>query len=413
MLKYFLLSSILFSLTISTYLPMSDKKHNFGDHICKYIDTVNKINYVKPCEADKYCHKTDTSNGGNGLYTCQKDYHNHLPTETKKAKDESCSNSNECMSGLTCSGSTSKCDINCSGYVDRQATLINGHYECRNPTYSNQCRFTRTGSNNVESHYYRNNGKLCGKINFTTKKKDDSDSNSKTYQALSSVEECDYYSQKDGTFVYDIKACESGTALYFYGDNGTKDVNMVNTDYTTNPLNEEKNTMYLKCVTIKEVNCDNGKKIIKYTIKENDQDVEKLYDFDDVDEYDTDYIDGTSNPSNSHEYAIKGITENLAQLYDNYPLTRIELWEDYKQASIKYNECMNSDSNKYPEDCLDDDIRRKFYYYENPENYLLYKDQKEVIDYLIQDEYHGFNPFAESGFLNTKYVIITLMLLFL
>ena len=406
MLKICLLPSILFSITISTYLPMSDKKHNFGDHICKYTDTLNSINYVKPCEADKYCSQTEISGSNNFyLFTCQKDYHIRLPTQTKKAKDEACNvYNNECMSGLTCtgSGSTYKCDISCSS--DRQATLINGKYECRNPTYNNLCEFTKTGSSMVESHINRNIGKVCGKINFTTKKKDESDTNSKTYQALSSVEECDYYSQKDGTFVNDINACESGTALYFYGDNGTKDVNDVNTDSSTNPYNDEKNKMYLKCVTIKEVDCGiNGNQIIKYTIKENDQDVEKLYDFNDVDEYG---VSSSLSTSTGHYYAVQRITQELDQLYNNYPLTKIELWEDYKQARIKYNECMNSDLNNQPEDCLDDDMRRKFYYYTYPENYLLYKDQKEVIDYLIQDNYHGFNPFAESGFLSPKYFIL-------
>lgn len=80
---------------------------------------------------------------------------------------------------------------------------------------------------------------------------------------------------------------------------------------------------------------------------------------------------------------------------------------------------MKSNSNNQPEDCYDDDIRRQFYYNLYPEHYLLYKDQTKVIEYLIQDYYHEFTPTVEappaedSRFLKTKYIIISLILLFI
>ena len=160
--------------------------------------------------------------------------------------------------------------------------------------------------------------------------------------------------------------------------------------------------MYLKCVTIKEVDCNNNK-LFKYSIKENGQIIEGIYDIVNMDRYNSD----------------SDIRDHLDELYQNYPLIRNDSWNDYKGALLRIQECKKENPNYQEEDCYDDDIRRKMYYYLKPEDYLLYKDQRQVIEYLIQNEYHGFTPTIEAppveegSFLKTKFIIISLILLFL
>ena len=45
--------------------------------------------------------------------------------------------------------------------------------------------------------------------------------------------------------------------------------------------------------------------------------------------------------------------------------------------------------------CGKDELIKWWYLYENPRNYLLYKDQTEVLDCLIQGRYSSYTP--ETG----------------
>lgn len=178
-------------------------------------------------------------------------------------------------------------------------------------------------------------------------------SDKKSYKVMNSLLENDYFSQNDGTFVSDEKACKSGTTLYFYGDGKiTNDI-----DYS----HQSENILYLKCVTIKTV--DHINKRVNYTIG-SDTTI-NTYDLYDLKAPNTDDL-------NKKNY--------LKNKIDEFFMVKLELFNDYKEIYMKNDGCMKNND-------LDDNLLRKQYYYEHINEYLLYKDQTEFIEYLIQNTY--------------------------
>ena len=369
---------------------MSYKKHNFGDNVCNYYDREDYVNYVRPCDTGYYCQDTESNNNGadnkHNLHTCQKYMHiPPNPSTPKKDINEKCDNTNDCISGLTCSGTDpdKKCNIQCTS-SDQTHYLINGKYECRYGSFKDKCQYT-DANHILQSYTRRNKCKVCGKINFAEKK----DDSQKIYYVISSVDENDKYSQPDNTFVSDKDACQSGTALYFYGDGSIQN--------DIDNAHASENVLYYKCVTIKAV--DHSNKRFNYTIGD---DTIHIYDIKEV-EYDN--VD-TNNDG------ISDKKTELTNLCTKYLMTEIGLWNDNKDEYINYLKC--TDDNQ-----ADDNLKRKLYYLDNPEEYLLYKDQTEVMEYLIQKEYPEIVPIIKAkeeegaGFLNSKYLILSLLLLFL
>ena len=379
MTRNFLVFSLLISLALSSYLPMSMKKHNFGDHICRYTDLNEQIDYVRPCETNKLCNVTETNLLGatkkNNLYTCQ----NYVfipenPTTPLKDKDADCNSNAECKSILECyidpPGTTKKCNKNCGDGV--RLFPIDDGYKCR--IDENKCISTKTDGSLVESD--ARNCKVCGEIHPNPNKKD---GNNKPYQVLDSVDENDLYSQHDGKYVYEKEACESGTALYFYLDGKTK--NEIDSAHSS------ENKMYYRCVTIKAVDPDRER--FNYT----DDESEKVYIYD---------IKEVQFDSSNKQSEMK-------TLCDQYLMTKVQLWNDNKVEYINYLKCPENKE-------ADDNLKRKLYYLDHPEEYLLYKDRTEVIEYLIQRKYHDIVPIItkdSAGALKFKYLILSLMLLFL
>ena len=76
MIRQLLICSFLILFTFSSYLPMSYKKHNFGDNVCNYYDGEDYVNYVRPCDTGYYCQDTESNDHGadveHNLHTCQK-----------------------------------------------------------------------------------------------------------------------------------------------------------------------------------------------------------------------------------------------------------------------------------------------------------------------------------------------------
>lgn len=382
MLKQILIYSFLIELTLSSFLPMSVKKHNFGSHVCRYYDHEDGIDYVRPCETDNYCQATESQSNGardrNYLYTCQKYmYIPPNPSTPLKDKGQTCENNSECMRGLSCltgSGSTKTCGRQC--YDNRILLKIDDYYECR--YVENKCVYTK--DNNFDTYSARN-CKVCGKITS----EDKTDGNNKHFRILKEADENDPYSQNDGEFVIDKEACSSGTALYFYLDEKIKN----EIDSTYSGLNQ----MYYRCVTIKAVDPANDR--FNYTIG---TETVYIYDIDEVDFDDEDSY-GQSNKKNT-----------LKSLCNQYLMTKIELWNSNKEEYKNYASCKVTDIN--------DDLKRKFYYLNHPEAYILYKDQTEVIEYLIQTAYPDIVPIIPqqeegAGFLTSKYLLLCLILLFL
>ena len=373
MTRNFLVISLLISLALSSYLPMSMKNINFGDHICRYYDKDEQIDYVRPCEANKYCQETETSltsaTAQNKLHTCQ-NYVVIPPNPTTPLKDRfaNCQRNDECGYGLYCI--SNKCDLSCTN-TGEQVYKIDNHYECR--YVDNKCIYIKDGST---IDYNPRNCKVCGKIHFKPK----NDGDGKEYQVLDSVDENDLYYNDDGEFVLDSEACKSKTALYFYGDNKIKN--------EIDLAHQSENIMYLRCVTIKAV--DHDRKRFNYTIGSGDvfiYDINEEIVYDDQDK-----------------------KTDMQNLCNKFLMTQIQLWNDNKEEYINYLKCPETNQ-------ADDNLKRKVYYLENPENYLLYKDRTEVIEYLIQKRFPEIVPIItpkdSAGVLKFKYLILSLILLLL
>ena len=61
--------------------------------------------------------------------------------------------------------------------------------------------------------------------------------------------------------------------------------------------------------------------------------------------------------------------------------------------------------------CKNDELRKWWYFYNNPDKYMIYKDQIEVVNYLVQKAFPGFVTVDNSGFLSFKYIFYLLFLL--
>lgn len=85
-----------------------------------------------------------------------------------------------------------------------------------------------------------------------------------------SISKSFYCSGPEDSFVEDKLVCQSGLALYFYGNKEYKDTN--------NPSTIGTNIMYLRCVTVTGIDLEN--EIIKYKIGSDGN--EQYYHLDEV-----------------------------------------------------------------------------------------------------------------------------------
>ena len=194
-------------------------------------------------------------------------------------------------------------------------------------------------------------------------------------------------SVEDGNFVEDMRACKSGYALYFYG-NGE----------IIAPEGEPTGNMFLMCVTINEVESHNNDCYINYTITNS-------YSY--------------YNPY-TLIYNVRRITGSSNSLPDNcqFIMTKIKLFKDYlnRMEELK-DDCLEASYLSEPFTCGIDELRKLWYYYNHIENYLMYKNDEDVINYLIQANYplYGINSkltykdLNNRLFLNLNYYIFLLL----
>ena len=103
-------------------------------------------------------------------------------------------------------------------------------------------------------------------------------------------------------------------------------------------------------------------------------------------------------------------------------MTKIELVKDYfiKFDKLKTH-CIEGKFYNEPFTCENDELRKIWYYYNHPEEYLLYKNDEEILEYLINEAYP--TPISKvknetekkqnlSRFLNNKYFLFLLLLAF-
>lgn len=356
-----------------TYRPMTKRTKDFGEDVCYYRDISDSSNivYVKPCGEDKRC--VDLGISDYDIHTCvayDGIYDNKgSACVTKNNVDYNTygyANGIDCteylcvedICGKTPSGSCSENQV--IDFLD-----------------SNKCveekdiceEFDSNG--NPTKHYSSGPKKKCVRLVLQT------NDNGKTYSkktiysnTIASIEDGEFLYEEGG--ISDIMTyCKSGYALYFYGN---KNLNNPNPDYHT------KHDMYLRCVTVKGRD-SNG--IIKYVIGEGGEN----------------YYDPDKLPYKS----TVGYTRYTLQYNDEFLMTRIEMFENFVKNINDENE-----SAKW------------YYFYENPKEYLLYKDEPQIIEYLVKEE-GGYIEYKvkhtaskeSSNLLSIKYMISLLALLLL
>lgn len=362
----------LISISLCAYLPL--KKHNgFDDNVCGY--KFSSINYVKTCKDEgKYCKYIDED-----LSLCE-----DIPKPiTLKTVGDDCKTKLECEEGLYCYGG--KCSIyesvvGCSANEELHKTKTG--WECKLKASIDYCTYKDDVTITSLTPYSTDYFKVCGEINF---KPSSLGTGLGTYYDIMSIKYNYIGTVADGKFVLDAKACKSGFALPFYPDDSFKDPSSDNT---------YRNLMYLKCVNINEIDYkDSNDCTFKY-------DTDKIY------------YSNRLDYSKINPLSLGINKQPVNDLCDKYLMTKLEIFSKYIGVFTeeKQKSCATKDNYNEPETCNDNELRKWMYYYKNPENYILYYDEKgsDVANYLIQQEY----PLYESSkFLYIKFFISLLLLL--
>ena len=375
MLKYIIFFISLFSLSFLRYFPISEYSGAFNiEGMCHFID--NDGEYVRPCEPGYYCLYEPTSNHEIGK--CQK----YSPIVGMIGR--SCSSKFECDKNLVCN---KECTVNNNqnAYKVYDKASNNDLYYCpqgffalNNKTCSNNNKLEKKcliidNSNTIEAYpgYFQ----VCGKIKI--KNNDETEIGTNPIGSI-----------PDGEYVKDERACTSGFALYFYEENKL-DIG-----------NNSTKKMFKRCVSVIEVQKEDSNCIIKYNASEG----EGVYNLVQLDQ---------------NSYDVSNAIANCEIL-----LTKIELFKEYigNLSSIR-SQCEGAeDKDKYYNEsftCGNDTLRRLWYSYNNPDNYLLYENEPDVLTYLIKEVYPSYNETEiiipkinnSSAYLVIKYFIMLLLFL--
>jgi hypothetical protein len=363
MRNIFILVSIL-SYSILIYFPLNKKEIGLNnDDLCHYIENNDKV-YVKACNEGYYCKSIEEKNIKYGICL---EYNPIVKDYKEKCKEDTeCNPDLKCINNICLKGNDEPYK-----YEDKVSKKL--IYYCNDddkiPTTPNKCEKI-TPSETAEDKCFLSYDflKVCGELN-------DDQSYSNSY----------FGTVEDNKIVRDVLACKSGFTLFFFNDGKTQ--------YN----NKNQGNSYPVCVTVKNVEKDdNDKCIIRYT-KENE----------------TELI-----------YSLQNVNKTLYESNEfpdcNLIMTKIQLFKDYLDISNKLKaHCEKEQFYNEPFTCKNDELRKSWYYYNHPEEYLLYKDEQEIIDYLIQQNYptHISNETEQedkkdnsSGFLNNKYFLILLLL---
>ena len=350
MINYFFLLLLLIYPIVSKYQPL--KKYNgfdkFNDKICKY--KYADVEYVKMCKEGQYCKSID-----HDLSMCV-DFPKLMK---KKVLGDTCSYDDECEFNLECDN---KCTLtSCTnGKIFKRS---DGDYECKPNDMPDGLFYYEEFDNNFISKFSwvpktcsKDYGKVGGIISYI---KD----NDNIYH-ITKKENAFIGTIKEGEFVEDTLACQSGYALEFYLDGSLTDPRKSSASTS--------NRKYKKCVTVNEVGFDQeGNCHVNY-------DDNKIY-------YD---------PPVCNEFLM----------------TKLKLFKKYteKFTKEKQESCV-ADKENYnePITCNDDEIRKWRYFYDNPNDYILFYEKEDevndVVNYLIQSDYPAYQS---SSFLKLKYLFL-------
>ena len=205
------------------------------------FNSYTDLTYVKFCNEGKHCVGLSTTLPSSDIkYTCQ----NITTKISLKSYDEPCDSDLECETGLFCKRgiSANKCSrlYSCGDYYS-VFQYNDGSWGCRNDKckgYTYFRYFNDQTEGNNEYGYTLGYSKIRGKLTV----KQETGNN----YVVENVEESTMGSVPDGKFVYDSMACESGFALYFYGNKGLED------PFTGTTGSSNKN-MFKMCVTVDSI----------------------------------------------------------------------------------------------------------------------------------------------------------------
>ena len=356
--KYFFICLCLFSLSLSFYRPLSKLNTIYPSDICYFKDTtansaISNIAYVKGCPNNKKCIKVDNTDSYE-IFICNSQ-------NLVKASCSTCNNQFECISsdtcterqcthtGLTCTSTPGSTSSLCSSgqiFNSISSSCEDGREQKKSLCKTYDSSETQTGGYNVDS-----NAKLCGKNSI----KNNGDNN----YYIENTQWVYYGSVDDGEFVEQPEACKSGYALYFYGNTQLE-----------NP-SSGAHKMFLRCVTVLDAelaqitasDSQSSCTRIKYKIGNGNELI-----------YDLSNLEGRDHSVNDCDYLL---------------MTKIEIFKKYIE---EYDKVKTQCSDNL---CGKDELMKWWYLYNNPREYLLYKDQTEVLDYLIQARYDQYTP--ETG----------------
>ena len=391
MYNYILILLFLFSPSISlTYAPMSARTFELDvEDICSYQNTGSDFVYVEPCEKDYTCEPltsfTGYVSGNTNVGICRKNSQVETPFGSPC---ESTSDCNSDYNDLICENKICVIDEN------KEAIHIGNIHVCPNnklfPLYDtsntkyictkiegnegkkNLCKLKTT--TNIENQAFPDYMKVCGEIELDAQ--NNNDYKQATINSIGSV--------NDGKFVENELACKSGFALKFYSDGKT----------TSSTSGTDS---YLKCVQFNGIEYRNtGPCKIKYILDK------KNYYYD-VNKVDGDLIDNIS-PRSDYCNEFKFIEAKL-ELFNQYVNKLNELG----------TQCANINNYDEPYTCKNDELRKLYYFYNHIEDYLLYKNEDEITEFLLQRVYPSygvkFSKTDASNYLSNKFTFLLILLL--
>ena len=385
MYKYILILLFLFFPIISqtsptTYAPMSVRTFDLDvEDICSYQKSTNDFKYVEPCEKDYKCEEdafTGLVSGTIGI--CRKN--NQVQTPFGSA----CEENTDCNSDYT--------DLICENKIcvieeDKYAIQIDNIYYCPNnklfPLFAGSGKYKCTkieGNEEIKKlcksgstpQAYPDYMKVCGEIEL------DADNNDYKKTSINSIG-----SVSDGKFVEVLLACKSGFALNFYSDGET-------TSSTSTGI-------YRKCVQYNGIEYKKGGTCkIKYIL-----DKKNYY-------YDVDKVDA----------ALIGGSGNKLTFCNSFKFinAKLDLFNQYVNKVTQLgNECSNIKYYDEPFTCKNDELRKLYYFYKNIEKYLLYKNEDEITEFILQQVYPSYgvkySKDDASNYLNNKFICLLILLL--
>ena len=379
MKKYIIVFVNLFTfclLSTITYRPMTKRTKDFGEDVCYYKDVSDSSNlvYVKPCEEGKRC--VDLQISDYDIHTCvayDGTYNNKDSQCVTKDNVDYNSNDDNYANGIDCTKYSCFEDI-----CGKKPSGSCSENQVMDELDSNKCVEEKEickefDSNGIPTKSYTPGlKKKCVRLVLQT------NDNGKTYSdktiysnAIASIDDGEFIKEDNNIRENILTYCKSGYALYFYGN---KNLN------NPNPDDHNKHDMYLRCVTVKGRD-SNG--VIKYVIGDGG---ENYYD-----------------PDKLPYKTSTGLSRYTLYYDDEFLMTRIEMFENFVKNINDENE-----SAKW------------LYFYKNPEEYLLYKDEPQIIEYLIKEEDGNIKYKVKhtaskesSNLLNIKYMISLLALLLL